>query len=45
MLAHAFLSVLTATQPQIPATGDPRSQSRTGLILLTRNEIRASSPD
>ena len=40
MLAHAFLSVLTATQPQIPATGDPRSQPRTGLIPLTRNEIR-----
>jgi hypothetical protein len=40
MLAHAFLSVLTAAQPQTPATGDPRSQSRTGLILLTRNEIR-----
>jgi SRSO17 transposase len=40
MLAHAFLSVLTATQPQAPATGDPRSQPRTGLIPLTRNEIR-----
>jgi SRSO17 transposase len=40
MLAHAFLSVLTAAQPQIPATGDPRSQPRTGLIPLTRNEIR-----
>jgi SRSO17 transposase len=40
MLAHAFLSVLTATQPQVPATGDPRSQLRTGLVPLTRNEIR-----
>lgn len=40
MLAHAFLSVLTATQPQIPAPEDSRSQPRTGLIPLTRNEIR-----
>jgi SRSO17 transposase len=40
MLAHAFLSVLTATQPQIPAPAALRSQPRTGLIPLTRNEIR-----
>ncbi len=40
MLAHAFLSVLTATQPQIPATPDHRCQPRTGLFPLTRNEIR-----
>ena len=40
MLAHAFLSVLTATQPQTPATADPRTWPRTGPIPLTRNEIR-----
>ena len=32
MLAHAFLSVIAATQPE-PAHDD-------GLIALTRNEIR-----
>lgn len=40
MLAHAFLSVLTASQP-IPTTSEPASdQSLAGLIPLTRNEIR-----
>ena len=44
MLAHAFLSVLTTSQPilQPPAaTGAPvTDQSLAGLIPLTRNEIR-----
>lgn len=36
MLAHAFWSVLTASQP----TSKAHDQSFAGLIPLTRNEIR-----
>jgi SRSO17 transposase len=40
MLAHAFLSVMTATQPR-PAPGDVhRDQAGHELVPLTRNEIR-----
>jgi hypothetical protein len=40
MLAHAFLSVMTATQPR-PGTGEVhRDQAGHELIPLTRNEIR-----
>jgi len=40
MLAHAFLSVMTATQPG-PGTGDVhRDEAGHELIPLTRNEIR-----
>jgi SRSO17 transposase len=40
MLAHAFLSVMTATQPR-PGPGDVhRDQAGHELIPLTRNEIR-----
>jgi hypothetical protein len=40
MLAHAFLSVMTATQPA-PETGDVhRDQNGHDMIPLTRNEIR-----
>jgi SRSO17 transposase len=40
MLAHAFLSVLTASQPP-PPTGDNTTDiPSVGLIALTRNEIR-----
>jgi hypothetical protein len=40
MLAHAFLSVMTATQPA-PGPGDVhRDQAGHELIPLTRNEIR-----
>jgi SRSO17 transposase len=44
MLAHAFLSVMTATQPapadNDPADNDHASAGRATLIPLTRNEIR-----
>ena len=44
MLAHAFLSVLTASQPPSPAQAsgatNPGADSLPGLIPLTRNEIR-----
>ena len=39
MLAHAFLSVMTATQPA-PASNDPAHAGQPALIPLTRNEIR-----
>ena len=41
MLAHAFLSVLTATQPDTPPNdGDSVTRPHQTLIPLTRNEIR-----
>ncbi len=39
MLAHAFLSVMTATQP-LPRDGICRDENGRELIPLTRNEIR-----
>jgi SRSO17 transposase len=40
MLAHAFLSVMTATQPRPAPGGVHRDQAGHELIPLTRNEIR-----
>ena len=40
MLAHAFLSVLTASQPSLTAAAPATDQPFAGLIPLTRNEIR-----
>ena len=43
MLAHAFLSVMTATQASDPDThrgGDPAADHISRLVPLTRNEIR-----
>lgn len=41
MLAHAFLSVLTATSPATsPTSGNAPDPADAGLIRLTRNEIR-----
>jgi hypothetical protein len=40
MLAHAFLSVMTATQPGPGPDGTHRDHAGHELIPLTRNEIR-----
>jgi hypothetical protein len=40
MLAHAFLSVMTAVQPGPAAGGVHRDEAGHELIPLTRNEIR-----
>jgi len=40
MLAHAFLSVLAASQPRAAAATPATDQPFAGLIPLTRNEIR-----
>jgi SRSO17 transposase len=40
LLAHAFLSVMTATQPQPEHPTDPSEDHPGRLIPLTRNEIR-----